>query len=74
MENKSEIEGWEYAGACEPHNDTERTIKIVKAAYGWTLDDDGRLYGLVAGDMGWASTSIVLDAETLAIWKRGIQS
>jgi len=66
------MEAWQYAGDCEPHDDIERTIKIVKAAYGWTLDDDGRLYGLVAGDMGYASTSIVLDDETVDIWKQGV--
>lgn len=69
-----EIEAWQYAGEIDPHNDMDRTVAIVRAAYGWTLTDDGRLCGLVAGDMGYAATSIVLDDETVAIWKRGIDA
>jgi hypothetical protein len=64
----------ENAGDILPHNDVEKTINIVRSAYGWTLDDHGRLYGLVSGDMGYAATHIVLDEETLAIWKRAYKS
>ncbi|MBX9760676.1 MAG: hypothetical protein K2Y29_17990 [Beijerinckiaceae bacterium] len=58
----------QYAGDIDPHDDMARTLLIVQSAYGWTLTDDGRLIGLVAGDMGYASTSIVLDEETRRMW------
>lgn len=33
----------------------------VARAYGWTLDKDGQVHGLVAGDQCFEATGIVLD-------------
>jgi hypothetical protein len=55
-------------GDIEPHDDVERTLKVVRHAYGWLLDIDGRLCGLVAGDMGYESTHIVIPKEDLEAW------
>jgi hypothetical protein len=44
----------------EPHDDIHKTLDVVHKAYDWCIGADGRLYGLVSGDMGWAATSIVL--------------
>lgn len=54
----AEIAGTDYAGLIEPHDDVERTVAIVRAAYAWEVTTDGILCGLVAGDMGYASTHI----------------
>lgn len=40
--------------------DIEETLRVVRTAYGWTVDIDGRVYGLVAGDMGYDPTGIVI--------------
>lgn len=55
--------GADYAGLIEAHDDIDRTLAIVRDAYGWQVMATGRLCGLVAGDMGYASTSIVLGPE-----------
>jgi hypothetical protein len=50
-------------GDMDPHDDIEKTVAVVRAAYGWQVDKEGRLYGLVGGDMGYAATSIVLGED-----------
>lgn len=49
----------------DPHDDIHKTLDVVRKAYDWCVGDDGRLYGLVSGDMGWAATSIVLTPEAI---------
>jgi hypothetical protein len=51
-----------------PCNQSENTIDrlgvrldVVQRAYGWTIGRDNHLYGLVAGDMGYEDTGIVID-------------
>lgn len=58
----------QYAGDIEPDPDIQRTIAIVKKAYNWTVANDGTVCGLVAGDMGWAGTCIVIPKEDLESW------
>jgi hypothetical protein len=55
-----------HPGAIEPHDDLHMTLDVVRKAYDWCVGDDGRLYGLVAGDMGWCATSIVLDPANIS--------
>ncbi len=33
-------------------------LGVVRAAYAWTISDDGEVYGLTAGDHGYESTGI----------------
>ena len=65
-------EAWKYAGDIEPHDDVEKTIDIIRGSYGWTLTDDGRLCGLVAGDMGYASTHIVIDNDRIEMLEEAL--
>ena len=46
-------------------------MAVIGAAYGWTIDADGSLLGLVNGDIGYEETGIQLDGKDLEIWKRG---
>jgi len=58
------------------HDDDECSngvkLGVVRKSYGWTLDNEGQVLGLIAGDMGFESTGITLDKETVEIWKQGI--
>lgn len=59
------MDGGDFAGDLDPvdENTVEglaRTLAIVSAAYDWTVGDDGCLAGLVGGDHGYATTSIVV--------------
>ncbi len=54
-----------HPGDTNPHDDTHKTLDVVRKAYDWCIGDDGRLYGLVSGDMGWAATSIVLTPDAI---------
>jgi hypothetical protein len=58
-------------GDMEGHDDNERSVAVMREAYGWTVGSDGRLYGLVAGDMGYAATHIVLSSDDIGLegWK-----
>lgn len=63
------LDGSDFAGDVDPvdENSVEglaRTLSIVASAYEWSIDDEGRLFGLVAGDQGIASTSITVDTQT----------
>lgn len=60
MTRSREPKASDFAGDMTPHNDPEKTAIIVRGAYGWQVDKEGRLYGLVGGDMGYAATHIVL--------------
>ena len=44
----------------------EEGLKNIKKSYGWTIASDGTLFGLVAGDMGYEATHIVIPKEYLA--------
>ena len=66
-------------GSCpmpmSPHYDPEwKTLDIdlpvIKAAYGFTVADDGEIYGLVAGDMGYEPTGIKIPVEDLKAWAK----
>jgi hypothetical protein len=35
-------------------------LVVIQKAYGWTVADDGELCGLVAGDMGYEDTGIMI--------------
>ena len=48
-----------------------KNMAVIEAAYGWAIDVDGSLLGLVNGDMGYEETGIRLGGEDLEIWKRG---
>lgn len=45
---------------------------VLVDAYGWTIDIDGELHGLVAGDMGYEGTGIKLNETDTAIWNSGV--
>lgn len=66
----------EWAGSFDAYDeetpeDLARTLSIVAGAYDWTIDLNGRLIGLVAGDHGYATTSIVLSKETMDMIRDG---
>lgn len=42
--------------------------EVFAQAYGWTVDDDGYLWGLVAGDMGYEKTDAKLSDLMAAAW------
>jgi hypothetical protein len=49
---------------CNPSELVDRSgvrLDVVQRAYGWTIGRDNHLYGLVAGDMGYEDTGIVID-------------
>ncbi|NTF17677.1 hypothetical protein G6L37_04640 [Agrobacterium rubi] len=52
-------------GGIDPHDSVLTTLDVVSKAYDWCIGDDGRLYGLVSGDMGWAATHIVLAPDAI---------
>lgn len=69
------LDGSDFAGevSAVDHNDVAglaRTIAIIAAAYDWTVADDGTLVGLVAGDQGWATTGIKIEAAGLPLNRR----
>ena len=49
-------------------------IGVINRSYGWTIATNGELHGLVAGDMGYEPTGIVLDADSLEIWNLGMEA
>lgn len=67
LRRAGEMDGSDFAGDLEPTDDKARTVAIIIAAYDFALDVDGRLAGLVAGDQGYASTSIILVEDVAAI-------
>ncbi|MEP3670902.1 MAG: hypothetical protein ABJN42_29755 [Roseibium sp.] len=40
-------------------------MRTVFQSYGWTIDGDCRIHGLVSGDMGFAPTHIVLEKSDI---------
>ena len=40
-------------------------LDVISRAYGWTIDVNGQVCGLVAGDMGYEGTGIVIPPEHL---------
>lgn len=40
-------------------------LDVLRKAYGWTVDYTGQVCGLVAGDMGYDGTGIVIPMEHL---------
>lgn len=45
-------------------------IEVIKDSYGFTISDDGEVYGLVAGDQGYESTNIMIPVEDLEAWAK----
>ena len=45
---------------AQPRFDTERFLELARASYGWSVDRDGEVAGLVAGDMGYDGSGIPL--------------
>ncbi len=39
-------------------------LDIIQQSYGWTIGRDNHLYGLIAGDMGYEDTGIVIDDDS----------
>lgn len=52
-------------GDIDPHDNIQKSMDVVRQAYDYCIGDDGRLYGLVSGDMGWAATHIVLTRDAI---------
>ena len=44
---------------------------VIDKSYGFTIDADGEVHGLVDGDMGYEPTGIKIGGDTLEIWKLG---
>ena len=44
--------------------------KIIEQSYGFTISNDGEVYGLIAGDMGYEPTNIVIPIEDLEAWAK----
>jgi DNA/RNA-binding domain of Phe-tRNA-synthetase-like protein len=45
-------------------------LEIIKQSYGFTISNDGEVYGLVAGDQGYEFTNIVIPIEDLEAWAK----
>lgn len=43
-------------------------LDVIMEAYEFTISDDGEVYGLVAGDMGYEKTGISIPVEDLKAW------
>lgn len=43
-------------------------LDVIMEAYEFTISDDGEVYGLVAGDMGYEKTGIIIPVEDLRVW------
>jgi hypothetical protein len=43
-------------------------LEVIKKAYGWTIGNNGEVFGLVAGDMGYELTNIEIPIEHLEAW------
>lgn len=43
-------------------------LEVIKQAYGFTIADNGEIHGLVAGDMGYEPTNIMIPLEDLQAW------
>lgn len=52
-----------HPGDIEPHDSMHKTLDVIRKAYDFCIGEDGRLYGLVSGDSGWAATHIVLTRD-----------
>lgn len=49
---------------------TKVDLEIVKEAYAFTVADDGVVWGLTAGDMGYENTGIEIPVEDLQLWAK----
>jgi hypothetical protein len=45
---------------------------VLRKSYSFTISDNGEIFGLVAGDHGYEPTGIILNDETIEIWKAGV--
>ena len=45
-------------------------LAIIRDSYSWTIDYDGQVHGLTAGDHGYEPTGIVCDKETVTVLKQ----
>jgi hypothetical protein len=41
-------------------------LEVITTAYGWSIDREGQVWGLVAGDQGYEPTGIVIPKDHLA--------
>lgn len=39
-------------------------MDVIRKSYGFTIDCDGQILGLIAGDMGYEATGMFVDATT----------
>ena len=63
---------FEKAGKRPPSGQINEAL--IRAAYDYTLDDEGRLLGLVNGDMGYEPTGLQFNAQFLEIWRLGCEA
>jgi len=49
-------------------------IDIIKSAYNFTIDNDGMVVGLVAGNHCYEDTGIQLDEWTTKVWQLGCKT
>lgn len=54
-------------------SDPDLDLGVLYLSYDWTLDAEGQLMGLIAGDMGYEATGLRLDEDTIKIWKLGVE-
>lgn len=52
-------------GDIDGHDNMHKSLDVIRKAYDFCVGSDGRLYGLVSGDMGWAATHIILTADDI---------
>lgn len=45
-------------------------IDVISKAYAFTIANNGEVYGLVAGDMGYECTNIAIPVEGLEAWAK----
>lgn len=61
-----------YSNKPMPNSDINH--KVIDDAYGFTIDKDGEVNGLINGDMGYERTGIILDDVTKKIWLLGVEA
>ena len=49
-------------------------LEVIQKAYDWTINTNGDVCGLIAGDHGFMPCGIKLGEEDLAIWKAGLKA
>lgn len=50
------------------HTENTISLDVIRRSYGWTLDNDGQVCGLVSGNMGYEDTGIFIPVDHITAW------